>query len=74
MLIQIRIERKTLELTMKDDGVGFDPTCKVAANIDSGRGLANMERRAKLLGADLDVQSSPNEGTQLTLKMSLNRE
>ncbi len=74
MLIQAEIKESVLVLTMKDDGVGFEAAGDVIAKSDSGRGLANMERRAKLLGAELDVQSKPDEGTRVTLKMPLNRE
>ncbi|VGO15676.1 Sensor histidine kinase LiaS [Pontiella desulfatans] len=71
MSIQAAMHDSVLELTMKDDGIGFDPSCTVVANSDSGRGLANMERRAKLLGAELEIQSTPGQGTQVTLKMPL---
>ena len=59
---------------MKDNGVGFDPSCGVVANSDSGRGLTNMERRARLLGAELDIHSEEGKGTQVTLRIPINKD
>lgn len=44
---------------------------EVLANSDSGRGLANMQRRARLLGGELDIHSEPGKRTLLTLRMPL---
>ncbi len=49
-------------LTVCDDGVGFDP-----AHPTPGSGLANMRRRAELLGARLVVRSAVGAGTSLEL-------
>jgi signal transduction histidine kinase len=51
-------ERAVLEI--KDDGVGFD---SVAAMEAGGMGLHTMQERAQRLGAELEVQTSPGEGT-----------
>lgn len=74
MQIHAEMQGAVLRITMKDDGVGFDPSSAIVAHSDSGRGLANMERRAKLLGAELDIHSKPGEGTEVTLRMPLNKE
>jgi signal transduction histidine kinase len=71
MLINADMRNSVLELSMKDDGCGFDPACTLAPNSDTGRGLANMERRARLLGAELDIFSEPGKGTQVTLRMPI---
>lgn len=53
-----------VELTIRDDGKGFD-----AARATDGAGLRGMRERAVLVGAALDVSSSPGGGTvvQLTI-------
>ncbi len=51
-------ERVVLEI--KDDGQGFD-TERAARAI--GHGLANMQTRARSVGGDVDISSSPGEGT-----------
>lgn len=67
MVIRAEIIDSQLQISMRDDGCGFDPHCETSANSGSGRGLSNMEQRAKLLGAELIVQSAPNEGTCVIL-------
>ena len=39
---------------MRDDGSGFDPAAKRA-----GLGLEGMAERARLVGGELDLRSSP---------------
>ena len=53
-----------VELTIRDDGRGFDPH----AEHDS-LGLSGMSERARLLGGRLEVDSSPGSGTSLTLQV-----
>ena len=53
------------ELRVSDDGVGFDP----AVVRDGGLGLEGMAERAKLVGGELDLRSSPGAGTELTLRV-----
>ncbi|HEX9039064.1 MAG TPA: GAF domain-containing sensor histidine kinase [Ktedonobacterales bacterium] len=48
-------------LTIEDDGHGFDPT-----GVSGGRyGLLGMTERARLLGGELHVATSPGEGTRI---------
>jgi two-component system sensor histidine kinase DegS len=55
-----------------DDGVGFD-LVKVARRQRSV-GLLAMRERAELIGARLQVQSTPGQGTAVTLLLPLNKE
>lgn len=57
-------------LLQKDDGVGFDVTTQ---NNNGGSGLINMQRRAALIQAQLNLQSQPGEGTILTLQIEKGR-
>lgn len=57
-----QIERG-LSLQAKDNGKGFDRE-KTTSN---GIGLANMKRRAQMIGGEIDLKSSPGEGTTLNL-------
>ena len=53
-------------LSVRDDGLGFDP----AAARGSGRlGLDGMAERARLVGGELDLRSSPGAGTEVTLRL-----
>ncbi|MDF7800169.1 ATP-binding protein [Pontiellaceae bacterium B1224] len=71
MEIHADIRNYILVLTMQDDGCGFDSACAKVAKSESGRGMSNMERRARLLGGELEIQSEPGKGTLLTLRMPL---
>jgi nitrate/nitrite-specific signal transduction histidine kinase len=54
-------ERDALELLVQDDGCGFDP-----ADARTGRlGLGIMAERAESIGALLEIQTSPGEGTRV---------
>jgi signal transduction histidine kinase len=53
-----------LEISIKDDGCGFDTTLSTARN-----GLANMKRRAKQIGAELNIKSGKKSGTTILLKI-----
>jgi signal transduction histidine kinase len=57
--VGISDENVTIEIT--DDGVGFDPLA-----ISSGHGLANTAERAREIGAELDIASSPGSGTAVS--------
>jgi ligand-binding sensor domain-containing protein len=50
------------ELSIRDNGVGFDPSTPV-----TGNGLQNLRRRAEKIGASVQVASSPGKGTTVTL-------
>jgi signal transduction histidine kinase len=49
---ELRRERGAISLSLQDDGAGFETSKQ-----QSGRGLANMRKRAASIGAQLDVTS-----------------
>ncbi len=53
-----------MEITIKDDGKGFD-----AANIELGNGMQNMKKRALEINGKLSVNSKKNKGTIIMLKL-----
>lgn len=57
-----------LSLHVQDDGVGFTPPLELQPG---HHGLANMQKRALLLGATLDVESDPEAGTLVSLSLHL---
>jgi two-component system, NarL family, sensor kinase len=59
-------------LRVEDNGIGFDLENKQnQLTSSSGIGLKNMLNRARLIGADLAIQSSPGQGTVITVELSL---
>jgi len=53
----------SLELTISDDGVGFDTHAARAGHF----GIVGMREQAQLIGAEISFRSVPNEGTTLRL-------
>ena len=54
----------TVALTIRDDGVGFDP-----AQAPSGLGLGHLAERAGIIGGQLTLQSQPGEGTTVEVRL-----
>jgi signal transduction histidine kinase len=55
-----------VQLEVKDDGLGFD----VGQASNSGRfGLANMQERARRIGARLTIESDPGHGTSVLVHL-----
>ncbi len=63
--VALNVDERGAELHVRDDGVGFD----LARNHSSGLGLGGMAERARLVGGDLAVRSSPGSGTEVTLRV-----
>jgi PAS domain S-box-containing protein len=62
--ISLQHEETGIELTIRDDGKGFDPE-----QIESGHyGLSMMRERAEGVGAHLAIASRPGQGTELTIR------
>ena len=53
-----------VELVVRDDGRGFEPMRPAA-----GLGLGGMAERARLVGGELTIESSPGSGTELCLRV-----
>ena len=62
-------------LDVYDDGVGFDPATledpRAAGGSDSGYGLPGLRRRLQTLGGSLTVDSAPEEGTVIGMRLPL---
>ncbi|MFZ5826334.1 MAG: sensor histidine kinase [Bacillota bacterium] len=60
-----------IKLSVKDDGVGFDPEQVKPGNGGSKFGLVGMRERAELLSGSMEVQSAPGRGAKLTFVLPL---
>jgi signal transduction histidine kinase len=59
-----------LELRIEDNGIGFDPGA-----LQSGHyGIVGLREQAELIGAELRIDSVPNEGTTLSVSLRLSPE
>lgn len=64
--VQLSYAGDSVEIGVRDDGVGFAPGAPV-----SGFGLAGMRSRVAEAGGDLDVRSVPGAGTSVTALIPL---
>jgi signal transduction histidine kinase len=67
--VSVRLTRDddgTLELTVEDDGHGFDPAAPVAGG---HLGLEVMRRRAHDAGGELALATRPGDGTTVSLRL-----
>jgi len=63
-----------VELQVRDDGVGFDPTSRTGApTANGGLGLQGMRERATLLGGALTIESSRGHGAVITARFPVRR-
>ncbi len=53
-----------IKMWIKDDGIGFEPA---APRSSERQGLKNMSERATAMGWDLDIHSTPGQGTRIEL-------
>lgn len=66
LYISINNSADGFEMTVRDDGKGFDAKQMLAS--PKGSGLLNIIKRAKLSGLTCEISSKPGEGSLFTLK------
>jgi signal transduction histidine kinase len=70
--IELLVEEGTLHVSVQDNGSGFEPEALPATG--SPRfGLQTMRERAEAVGGTLSVQSNPDRGTTVTVRLPTNR-
>ena len=68
--VRLRGTASTLDLTVRDEGIGFDVA---AASRGLGLGLTSMKERLKLAGGDLILESHSARGTTILARAPLRR-
>ena len=64
--IRFQIELKTLLITIKDNGIGFDNKAFISRN-----GLRNLQERAKELRGEFAIESEFGKGMSIMLKVPI---
>jgi signal transduction histidine kinase len=60
-----------LTLTIRDNGIGFDPTRQAEHGRRRQLGLAGLQERAEILGGHLHIQSAPGQGATIQAVLPL---
>jgi signal transduction histidine kinase len=70
----LRIERlgREVEMIISDNGRGFGQRlAEGAAPSETGFGLTNMRQRVQILGGRLDIESAPDAGVRLIIRLPI---
>jgi signal transduction histidine kinase len=68
--VRIRFQLDWVQVTVQDDGVGFDAPARMDDLVSTGKlGLTGMHERARMLGGTLVVQSDPDEGAVIIIEV-----
>lgn len=66
--VRLQVDEERLQLSVADDGSGFDPD-RAPRGGRIGQGLANMRQRAQALGGSLVLEARAGGGTLVRLEM-----
>ncbi|MDZ7656023.1 MAG: ATP-binding protein [Sulfurimicrobium sp.] len=64
--IELSAPQGKIRLTIRDDGSGFQTDLNTT---DNGMGLQIMRYRANMIGAKIDIESKPGNGTRITASL-----
>jgi signal transduction histidine kinase len=67
--IRLTAVEQAVDLTIRDDGVGFDPAEAARLLKDGHYGLAGMRERVELGGGRLELDSRPGAGTTIGVEL-----
>jgi signal transduction histidine kinase len=67
VLVKLAAEPGIFKMTIEDNGVGFDLT---TAEQSGGQGLRNIRERSDHLGAVCRIESTPGQGTKITIEVN----
>ena len=71
--VTLRNVPKGVEMNIKDDGRGFEPTSGFDGNGSGHHGLAGMRERVEGLGGTLTTLAAPGEGTEVRVFLPAGR-
>jgi PAS domain S-box-containing protein len=69
--VEVILERRSnsVLLIVEDDGIGFETSDDARRPGSGGFGLEGMRERAGLIGASLEIESAPGQGTTVLLRL-----
>lgn len=69
--VRLEIDDDALELSIRDDGRGFDVTAVVGNGGLSSLGLFGMEERVRSMGGAFEIRSATGRGTEVVARFPL---
>lgn len=66
VIIGVSRDEQQITINVSDDGIGFDP-----AAVGGGMGLANMRTRVLGLDGEMELDSTPGQGTTVTARIPI---
>lgn len=69
-VVEVRTSGEQLSVTVRDDGLGFNPAANARGEFPRF-GLNTMRERATSIGGDLEITSAPGAGTTVRFTMPL---
>jgi signal transduction histidine kinase len=69
--VTIKRDERSVTVTIKDNGKGFDAAPETNGSVPRGFGLVGMAERARVLGGDYEIHSIPGQGTTVKLAIHL---
>ncbi len=69
VVVALRGHPDCIELTIGDDGVGFDMQAVGATGPRTSFGMTGMAERASLVGTELTIRSAPARGTVVSVRI-----
>lgn len=66
-LVLLERRYQTIRCSVRDDGVGFDPSAALNGKVKRGLGLLGVRERLNALGGTLVINSNLGQGTELVL-------
>ena len=68
--VQVKITQDSVTLTISDDGRGFTPPSRPEELASAGHfGLMGIQERTQLVGARLQIESAPGQGTKIVVTL-----
>ncbi len=71
VVIAVKSTQENFSVTVKDDGMGFDPHGSRKLAAEPHWGLLSMQQRAASIGANLEINSNPGKGTEVCVKVGM---
>lgn len=66
--LQLTVDQDFVKLVVSDNGIGFDPS---SASQSTGLGLKLIRDRVEMLGGNINIDSSPGQGSSIGLQLPI---